>query len=154
MAHSCNQHNNCIVDALSKAQLICNDRNLNLTPQRKRILEIIWGQGHNSIKAYDILEELQKKDPSAKPTTVYRALEFLIENSIIHKIESKNSFVGCNHPTLQHNCTFLICNKCDDVVECCNNDEIANSIKSNIKHTNFHVETITLEINGTCTNCY
>lgn len=151
--NSCQHHKDCVDDALSKAEIICQDHNLSFTPIRKKILQLMWKNGHKAVKAYDLLETLQKEDSSAKPATVYRALDFLIENKLIHKIESQNSFIGCNHPTRQHNCAFLICNICQEVTECCNNDAIIDDISSNINSNSFHIENIMLEIHGTCQNC-
>lgn len=153
MGHSCENHKDCVKDALSKAEMICRDQNLSFTPIRQKILKLVWKHGHSAVKAYDLLEQLQKDDPSAKPVTIYRALDFLLENRLIHKLESQNSFIGCNHPTRQHNCAFLICNMCHEVTECCNNGELLETITANIDPKSFHVESITLEIHGTCQNC-
>ena len=82
MEHSCEDHKSCVSDALSKAEMVCSDQNVSLTPMRKRVLELVWAEEHNEIKAYDLLEKLKKQEPSAKPTTVYRALDFLMENNL------------------------------------------------------------------------
>lgn len=153
MSHSCENHKNCVNDALSKAQMICDDHNISLTPLRKKVLKLVWQQGHTSVKAYDLLENLKKEEPSAKPVTIYRALDFLIENHIIHKIESQNSYIGCNHPTRQHNCAFLICNKCREITECCESDKLMSSIKENLPLSSFTPQNITLEVHGICKNC-
>ena len=74
----CSDHNKCIVDSLDKAQKICDKNNVRFTDLRKKIFTIIL-QNHQSCKAYDILAILQKEDSSAKPATIYRALDFLLE---------------------------------------------------------------------------
>ncbi|MDB2415052.1 transcriptional repressor [Rickettsiales bacterium] len=153
MTQACEHNNKCVDDALSKAELICRDQNLSFTPIRQKVLKLLWKNGHNAVKAYDLLEMLQKEDSSAKPVTIYRALDFLLENRLIHKLESQNSFIGCNHPTRQHNCAFLICDHCHEVEECCNNGKLIEAINSNIDSKTFHIENITLEIHGTCQNC-
>lgn len=153
MAQNCHQHNSCVEDALAKAKMICHDQNLSLTPIRQKVLKLVWEGGHGAVKAYDLLEKLQQDDASAKPVTVYRALDFLMEHRLIHKIESLNSFVGCNHPTRQHNCAFLICSSCHQVEECCTNEAVLDTVTSSIEAKQFQVDSITLEIHGTCQSC-
>lgn len=153
MTQPCSDHGQCVQDAVSKAEIICRDQNLSLTPLRQKVLKLLWEGGHSAVKAYDLLEKLQKEDPSAKPVTVYRALDFLLENHLIHKLESQNSFIGCNHPTRQHNCAFLICTECHEVEECCNNGKLMDAITSLIDPKTFHIERVTLEIHGTCQHC-
>jgi len=153
LEHSCEGHNHCVDDALSKAEMICSDQNVALTPLRQKVLKLVWEEGHSSVKAYDLLEKLKKQEPSAKPTTVYRALDFLMENNLIHKLESENSYVGCNHPTRQHNCAFLICNICGDVNEFCDNSKLMDVISTSINSKSFKPQNITLEVHGTCSNC-
>ncbi len=153
LVQGCEHHKDCIDDALSKAEMICHDQNLLLTPLRQKILKLVWEEGHSAVKAYDLLEKLQKSDPSAKPVTIYRTLDFLLENRLIHKLESQNSFIGCNHPTCKHKCAFLICNACHEVVECCDNGKLLDAITTNIDPKSFHIENVTLEIQGICKNC-
>jgi Fur family zinc uptake transcriptional regulator len=151
---NCHNHNNCVDDAIKKAEMICKDRNLSLTPLRHKVLELLWEDGHTAIKAYDLLDKLQKKEASAKPVTVYRALDFLLENHLIHKLESLNSFIGCNHPTLQHDCAFLICKECNEVTECCDNSQLMGGIKAAINPKDFCIKSITLELSGVCKECF
>lgn len=153
MENSCENHKSCVNEALSKAEMICSDQNVALTPIRKTVLEIVWQEGHNAIKAYDLLEKLKEKQSAAKPTTVYRALDFLIKNNLIHKLESENSYIGCNHPSRQHSCAFLICNQCGDVHEFCDNNKLMKNILSSISPKLFRADSVTLEVHGTCNNC-
>ena len=131
MDHGCVDHNKCINQAINMAEDRCLKNKLNFTPLRRKILEFIW-LNHFPKKAYDILEQLSLEDQKAKPITVYRALDFLIENKMIHKIESQNAFFGCSHPGSQHNCYFTICRECNKVQETCNN-QIITAIKQDLK---------------------
>lgn len=148
---TCNLHTKCIKSALTEAEKICLQKDLNFTKLRKNILILIW-ESHNPLKAYDILQHLQKIDPSAKPITVYRALNFLLKNHIIHKLESQNTFFGCSHPGKAHNCYFLICKACNKVEEGCKTD-LLKDIYKNFQQKNFKIEHITLEIQGKCKVC-
>ncbi len=149
--YSCNNHNLCINEAIKKAEDLCYNRKIKFTELRKNILKLIW-ESHIPLKAYDILEKLKVEEKSAKPITVYRILDVFLENSIIHKLESQNTFLGCSHPGEEHNCYFLICNKCRKVEEGCDS-ELLKNIYSNLSKNNFLAEHITLEIQGVCSNC-
>lgn len=147
----CNTHNNCIDSAINKAEAICLKNKLQFTRLRKSILKLIW-ESHVPLRAYDILERLKISETSAKPITVYRILDFLLENKLIHKLESQNSFLGCTHPGEEHNCYFIICKKCQIVEEGCKED-ILKTIYNSLDKLNFSPLHITLEIQGICKNC-
>ncbi len=147
----CSNHNICVDTAIKKAEDLCLKQKIQFTQLRRNILNLIW-QSHKPLKAYDILEQLQLKESSAKPITVYRTLDFLIENKMIHKIESQNAFLGCRHPGEAHNCYFLICEKCNIAEEACENDLLKN-VYIDLKSQGFTVSHITLEIQGICKKC-
>lgn len=151
----CVNHKICIETALKLAEKIFYERNVKFTPLRKNILKIIWGS-HVPIKAYDILEKLQNSSldgaKSAKPITLYRILDLFLENKIIHKLESNNSFFGCSHPGENHNCYYMICKKCNKLEEGCGNNFLQ-EIYASLGKDQFIVDHITLEIFGTCKSC-
>ena len=149
--NECRAHKNCINRAIDEAQSICRDRGLRFTDLRRRVLEIIWSS-HKPIKAYDILAQLGDSDYSAEPPTVYRTLDFLIENGIIHKLSSLHAYVGCSHPREQHECFFLICSKCMKVNECCDK-ALRGTIARAATKNKFNPQNTTLEIKGICTTC-
>ena len=148
---NCSDHNSCVDSAMKEAENICNKNNLRFTDIRKTVLKIIW-ESHKPIKAYDILDKISGMEFSAKPPTVYRALEFLLENGLVHKINSLNSFIGCPHPLQHDQCYFIICSACDEIEECCD-ESISDVIKSVMKKNKFLHKNIAIEINGTCQNC-
>src|SRR5690606_9768433 len=104
-------HAACIDAALDRAAELCARRGARLTRLRRRVLELVW-QGHAAVKAYDLLAELERKGASAKPPTVYRALDFLMAHGLVHRLESLNSYVGCPQPDAPHAGQFLICDSC------------------------------------------
>ena len=144
-------HNECIHSAMSNAEMICTEKGLRLTQLRKRVLELVW-ESHGPVKAYDILDKLSDDNSSAKPPTVYRSLDFLTENGLVHKLNSLNAYVGCSHPSKRHACYFLICQCCQEVKECCN-QILTQAINSTSAENNFKASSITLEIEGTCEHC-
>jgi len=147
----CEDHEECITAAIEMADLICFQKQLKFTDLRKEILRMIW-EGHGPQKAYDLLHKLQQTNPAAKPATVYRALDFLIENGFIHKVASLNSFVGCSHPLKHQECYFLICDDCKNISECCD-PNITAIIQATTKQNQFVAKNTTLEISGHCTEC-
>ena len=144
-------HDTCIADALDAAQENCRQNGLRFTPLRREVLEIVWGR-HAPIGAYEILDELRNESRSAAPPTVYRALEFLVENGFVHKIQSLNAFVGCDRPDREHVGQFLICAACKQVGELADTD-IAKLIAKKAKAAGFNVLHQTIEVQGLCRNC-
>ena len=127
------------------------ERGLRLTPLRKEVLELI-AAAHKPIKAYDLLDLLREKHGNAAPPTVYRALDFLLENGFIHKLESINAFVSCHHPAEAHQVPFLICDTCSSAQEVCD-ERVADLIEAQARALGFRPQAQTLEVHGICKNC-
>lgn len=144
-------HNNCINHALESAQTVCQDKNIRLTPIRQRIFELIWSN-HKAVGAYNLLATLQQEDPKAKPVTIYRALDFLLEAGLIHKVASLNAFIGCSQPEIAHNSVMLICDLCHDAKEV-EAQEVYEAIFEIGKNNAFHPQQLTLELHGICDDC-
>ena len=144
-------HARCIADALGEAGRVCRDRGVRLTDLRRRVLEIIW-RGHKPLGAYVILDELRAEGRSAAPPTVYRALEFLLEQGLIHRIASLNAFVGCARPGHASEGLFLLCRACGSYTEL-NDGKLEGSIIRRTGELGFAVEGLTMEIAGLCPNC-
>lgn len=144
-------HQGCITQALNSAEKICQQKSIRLTPIRKRIFELVWSN-HKAVGAYELLESLHKDDPKAKPVTVYRALDFLLEAGLIHKVESLNAFIGCLKPETAHNSVLLICDTCQqtDEIEA---EQIYADICEIAKDNAFSPRKISLELHGICNLC-
>lgn len=143
-------HKSCMATAIAKAEQVCELRNQRFTKLRKRVFELVWQQ-HKPIRAYDVLEQLQQ-DGRAAPPTVYRALDFLLELGLIHRIESMNAFVGCNNPELKHEGQFFICNTCGAFVEL-DSTPINSAISHSAENSGFEIQQRTIEIMGLCPEC-
>ncbi len=143
-------HQSCIAAAITAAEELCRRRGQRLTSIRRRVLEIIW-IGHKPIGAYLILEILQKERHAA-PTTVYRALDFLLELGLVHRLNSLNAFVGCSQPGKPHDGQFLICDSCHVLVEL-NDREVNAAIEGSAQSADFHIRQQTIEILGRCSLC-
>ena len=127
------------------------ERGLRLTPLRKEVLELVAAAG-KPVKAYDLLDLLRVKHGNAAPTTVYRALDFLLEHGFIHKLESVNAFVSCHHPAESHQVPFLICDICSSAQEVCD-PRVAELIEAQAKSFGFRPQAQTLEVHGICRRC-
>lgn len=144
-------HGHCIDDALARAEEQCRLRGVRLTPIRRRVLELIW-HTHAPVKAYDLLDTLRGERRSAAPPTVYRALDFLLDEGLIHRIESLNAYVGCGNPEHQHVGQFLICGRCGAVAEL-DDPEVNGLLLRKAAEMGFRISNQTIEINGTCPAC-
>ena len=146
--HRQHDHSQCVADALEDAETMCRGRGLRLTRIRRRVLEIIW-RGHEPVKAYDILDELNRSGTRTVPPTVYRSLDFLVQAGLVHRVESLNAFVGCPHREGAHNAQLLICNGCGTIAEI-DDPQIRTAVRSGSEHHGFEVQPHTIEIRGLC----
>ncbi|MDO6562334.1 Fur family transcriptional regulator [Amphritea sp. 1_MG-2023] len=144
-------HNHCIKTALEHAHEVCQSNGQRLTKIRELVLNLIW-QSHKPLGAYDLLPALAKAGFNSAPPTVYRALDFLQEQGLVHRLASLNSFIGCTHPGQQHHGYFLICSQCGNTAEM-QSQELQRSILHCASAAGFSVEQEQIEILGRCPNC-
>jgi Fur family zinc uptake transcriptional regulator len=151
---ACHTHNHqaCISDALSRAQQICNKRGARLTPLRRTVLELIW-QNHKPLGAYALMSMLEREDArKVAPPTVYRALDFLLENGLIHRVHRLNAYIGCPDPEQPHVGNLLICRECGVAMEV-DSQPLAEALLRVSEQHSFASEDHTLEIVGLCSRC-
>lgn len=144
-------HKRCVTDAMALAEERCARRGARLTRIRRRVLELIWSR-HEPVKAYDLLDQLREEHRGAAPPTIYRALDFLLSEGLIHRIESLNAYIGCGDPSHPHLGQFLICERCNAVAEM-DDDDIRDLLARKAALQGFHVNWQTIEINGVCPSC-
>ena len=144
-------HATCVKAALSEAESACLKLGLRLTRIRREILMLVWSS-HAPMKAYEILEQMQQKNPKTAPPTVYRALEFLQKAGLVHRLESLNAFVGCGNPSEPHLGQFLICESCGAVAEI-NAEKITNILNEQAASLGFDTQQQLVEIKGICPQC-
>ena len=145
------EHESCIEDALARADTLCCGRGVRLTPLRRRVLELVWSS-HRAVKAYDLLAALGEGVGAAKPPTVYRALEFLMAQGLVHRIDSLNAFVGCPQPDEGHSAQFLICGDCGEVSEM-NAASIDRAVAAQAAGSGFALSRTIVELHGKCPQC-
>lgn len=144
-------HSLCIHRALSVAEQLCLSRGVQLTPIRHKVLELIWNS-HKAVKAYDLLDQIRPVNDAAKPSTVYRALDFLLEQGLIHRVESLNAFVGCHCSGTQHDQLLLLCTACHTVEERAA-PQVLSALTKELRDAGFNPQRKTIEIHGLCKNC-
>ncbi len=145
-------HNRCSADAISHAERVCRERAQKFTPIRRQVLQAL-ASSHRPLGAYEVIDELAKVMPRPAPITVYRALDFLMENGLVHRIESRNAFLACAH---DHDDTsmvaFLICERCGLVGEI-PSGSFAKELNTAARASGFAPKLSVVEITGVCTHC-
>ena len=144
-------HGHCVSAALAAAAEVCERRGARLTELRRRVLELVW-RSHAPQGAYAILETLHSQGRPAAPPTVYRALDFLLEQGLVHRIESLNAFIGCPTPETLHPGHFLICSGCGAAAEV-GDRRIGAAVRESAAEIGFRVERQTIELTGLCPSC-
>lgn len=145
-------HDQCVEDALSRAEKTCGGRGLRLTPLRRRVLEIL-ANSHAPVGAYEIVEKLAASGEAVPAMSVYRALDFLVAEHLAHRIESRNAFLACNtghdhaEPVL-----FLLCEKCGAVAEMAA-ASFSRDVAKAAKGAGFEARASIIEVSGLCETC-
>lgn len=145
-------HSHCTADALHHAEQVCKRREQKFTPIRRQVLQALLSS-HRPLGAYEVIDELAKSRPRPAPITVYRALDFLMENGLVHRIESRNAFLACAHDHDETSMVaFLICDRCGSVGEI-PAVPVAQSLNAAARDTGFAPKMSVVEITGTCSHC-
>ncbi len=144
-------HARCAAQALVRADQLCEVWGIRLTDTRRRVLESVW-ESHAPIGAYDILAKLNAGGGRHAPMAVYRALDFLLANGLVHRIDSRNAVVGCTHPEEKHRAQFLICSHCGVVAEIASK-ALDETVRRAARVTGFRVDSVSIEATGRCPNC-
>jgi Fur family zinc uptake transcriptional regulator len=159
-------HERCTADALAHAEALCAERSQRLTPIRRQVLEVLL-ESHKPLGAYEIMDRAAthrgrlapsggKLAPSGArpaPITIYRALDFLRDNGLVHRIESRNAFVACvNNHASGDLVVFLICDHCGAVGEAAS-AAVTDQLKAAARAAGFTPKAPVIEIGGVCAHC-
>lgn len=140
-----------INNIMLQAEQLCETRNLRFTQSRRRVLELVC-QYSEPVGAYTLLDNLKSDGISAAPPTVYRALDFLLENGLIHRLATNNTYLACAHPHEQHEGLFLVCDSCGSTQEV-HTRGVMSAVKRSAKEYNFKVVHAAVEVSGICDQC-
>jgi Fur family zinc uptake transcriptional regulator len=146
------QHDRCVAAILADAERLCARRHVRLTEQRRRVLEIV-ASSHAAIGAYEIMDRLATGGRRPAPITVYRALDFLIDQGFVHRLVSLNAYIACLHASARHGAQFLICRDCGTIGEMTSPD-VDRAIVQAASSAGFAVAAPVVEVSGVCVHCH
>jgi len=145
-------HARCSADAITHAEAVCVERKQRLTGPRRQVLEVL-ASSHKPIGAYQIIDLIAGHTARPAPITVYRALEFLMKQGLVHRIESRNAYLACSH---NHDggalVAFLMCEACGAVGEA-STAAMRQVLAAAAKKAGFRPNMSVIEISGTCSHC-
>lgn len=144
-------HAQCVSQGLMRAEALARTRGLRLTPVRRRVLEILL-ERHGAMGAYEVLDRLSEEGYGHQPPVAYRALDFLVEHGLAHRIRRINAFIACAHPGKDHHAAFLICRNCRAVAEL-PADGLRSALEAGAREAGFGIERVSLEASGLCPGC-
>jgi Fur family zinc uptake transcriptional regulator len=146
-------HHHASSDLLGRLEIACAERGLRLTELRRRVFELV-ADSARPVKAYDLLEKVRKQGAGpAAPPTVYRALDFLMANGFVHRLETLNAYVPCPHPEAEaHGSQFLICEQCQETMEL-DASGISDRLRDQARQQGFQPRRHIVEVYGLCAKC-
>ena len=144
-------HQLCAHRALDEAADRLKDQGARLTPVRRRTLEILL-ESQRAMGAYEVLDRLAAEGFGRQPPVAYRALEFLVQHGLAHRLQRLNAFAACLDPGHDHQPVFLICRSCHKVAEAAATS-IREALNKVAQPGGFQVERATIEAMGLCATC-
>lgn len=144
-------HHACLKAGMAAAESRCAKEGLRFTPVRRKTLEILL-QEHRALGAYEVLDCLREDGFGSQPPVAYRALDFLVANGFVHKIEKLNAFVACANPGISHSPAFMICRECDSVAET-QSMPARGALGDAARAAGFVIEKTVVEAEGLCPTC-
>ena len=149
MAHA---HSHADIAArLDTAERLCAERGSRLTPLRRLVLETLL-QHHGSLKAYELLDALRAAQPGAAPPTVYRALDFLTDQGLIHRVDAINAWTACTDAGGQPHDVLVVCTRCGSVAEL-NDPELSQRLAACIAQAGYAPNGQETELRALCPQC-
>lgn len=137
---------------IATARARCAARGSQLTPLRAEVLALL-ARRDGAAKAYDLLTDMQASKPGVAPMTVYRALDFLVEQGLVHKVAANSTFLLCQHdgPHAHSDVVMLVCERCGHTTEC-DDPRLARSLARSLASSGFHMHEV--EVKGVCAACH
>lgn len=139
---------------MAEATKLCAERGLLLTPLRREVLKLLLERG-GSAKAYDLHDDMRNLHGRVAPMTVYRALDFLMQAQLVHRVDSLNVFVACTHDDgdhhHDHHTLMLVCTECGAVSEAQAEDAADSFRRELADRVGFRAQAV--EVKGLCRAC-
>ncbi len=151
LAFAQHDHSHCSSDVLARAEALAREKGARMTPVRRRTLEILL-EAHQALGAYEVLERLAADGFGNQPPVAYRALEFLVDLGLAHRVRRLNAFAACMHPGEAHQPVFLICRSCQAVAEAPGTG-LRSALEAAAADAGFAIERSNIEALGLCPAC-
>ncbi len=137
---------------LSRVEGLCAERGLQLTALRRRVLGLL-AESSAPLTAYGLIDELARLEGrQVAPPTVYRTLDFLVDNGFVIKVESRNAFAVCDSPGHHHHGILLICTRCGATDEV-DDHEVDATLARRAAASGFAIAKQMIELEGLCGRC-
>ena len=136
---------------LAQAADLCDRRKLRFTALRKQVLELVC-RADQPVGAYQLLDALRDAGRSAAPPTVYRALDFLLEQGLVHRLATNNTYLACAHPQHPHAAVFLVCSQCGYTQEV-HTSGVIDELEHQAEPFDFAITHAAVEVTGLCRQC-
>ncbi|ARP96952.1 Fur family transcriptional regulator [Bordetella genomosp. 13] len=136
---------------LELAESLCAERGRRLTPIRRKVLELLLRHGR-SLKAYELLEAMRAVHPGAAPPTVYRALDFLMDEGLVHRLDAVNAWSACHDAAGAPHDLLVVCTRCGAVAEL-SDPAMSRQLAERVAQTGFALATHETEIRALCPQC-
>ena len=142
---------------LSAAEVSCAENGARLTQRRRQVLSVLM-QSSSPLSAYEVLDLCNRSTTSAMPAmSVYRILDFLEQQLLVHRLSTSNKYVSCAHIACDHKhfqaTHFLLCEGCSAVEEVDATEEASEALEQMAKTVGFKLTTQQFELSGICTTC-
>ncbi|WP_298012805.1 Fur family transcriptional regulator [uncultured Castellaniella sp.] len=140
-----------IAQRLRTAEQLCAQRGSRLTPLRRLVLETLLRHS-GSLKAYELLDALRTAQPGAAPPTVYRALDFLTEQGLIHRLDAINAWTACTDAGGKPHDLLIVCTRCGSVAEL-SDPALSRRLADCVAQAGFVLDGHETELRAVCTRC-
>ncbi len=123
-----------------------------LTPARLAAYAEVVSCGQ-PLSAYELIARLEKReDRKIAPLTVYRHLEFLMRVGLVHRLESKQAYLACEHPEHEHESQYLLCSSCGRADEL-ESKKLGQLLDKLMDKRGFQAVNSVVEVTGLCSDC-
>ena len=132
---------------LARADEVCRENKLRLTPMRERVYRELVTSG-GPVGAYDLVDRLSSKSRRIAPVTIYRALDFLREAGLVHRLATQNSYiVSHGQPEVSAMKVMFVCTKTGNTVEL-HSKEVAEAVRKAAEEAGFKSISPFIEVEG------
>jgi Fur family zinc uptake transcriptional regulator len=146
-----------VKSVINEAEQRCKAQGARLTDKRKQVLSGLL-LSDSALSAYELAEYCKSEFGHAIPAmSVYRILDFLQSQHLVHKLKLANKYVACAHITCDHDHgvpQFLICGSCQKVSEIAVTKSVIKALERSVDTAGFKLVSPQLEMDCLCEECF